>query len=299
MNLRHLQYLQWVIEHGSFAAAARAAGVTQPAVSHGMQQLQRHVDSPLFVRDGRRLLPTEAALRTAAAGRTLWRQVAALDAAGTEPVPRDTLRVGLTASAALVCGPLLHASWCGTPARRRLVLASADEGQLLAQLQGGGLDLVVAPRPRRFAVASLHCSTLYPITPQVYARQAHPLRDAGSLAALQAADWAVVGPSVGGPVDVLTEAFTVRHMAPARVQVTCPDYASLLLLVAQTDLLAVLPHPALAQLAAPGLVRPLQLREALPRYEMQLFSAIRPRPAVRRVMAALRAQLAPPDERPG
>lgn len=39
MYLRYLHYLRLVIDHGSFAAASRAAGVTQPAISHGMAQL--------------------------------------------------------------------------------------------------------------------------------------------------------------------------------------------------------------------------------------------------------------------
>lgn len=294
MNLRHLHFLQLVIEQGSFTAAARAAGVSQPAISHGMHQLQKAVASPLFERQGRRLLPTEAALRAAAAGRALSRQVEQLEAAPPTPGAREQLRVGLTASAALVCGPLLYSVWCAGRPRRRLTLHSADEGQLLRRLQASELDLVIAPRPRRFAGAGLHSELLYPIVPQVHGRRGHPLRQAGSLAALQGADWAAVGPSVGGPVDVLQEAFAVRGMAPAWVAVSCPDYASLLHLLACSDLLAVLPHPALLASAAPGQIAPLPLREALPRYDMQLFSAQRARPAVQAVMAGLRAALSGP-----
>jgi hypothetical protein len=52
--------------------------------------------------------------------------------------------------------------------------------------------------------------------------------------------------------------------------VRCPDFASLLNLVVGSDLLAVLPHPALLGAAAEQVV-PLQLAEALPLYGMWLF----------------------------
>lgn len=137
MNLRYLQYLRLVIEHGSFAAAARAGGVSQPAISHGMKQLQRQFDTPLFVPSGRRLLPTEAALQAALKSMDLAERIGALATTRASPAAhRDTLRVGVTPSAALVCGPALHVGWCEAHPRRRLDMSSADEGRMLAGFAG-------------------------------------------------------------------------------------------------------------------------------------------------------------------
>jgi hypothetical protein len=52
-------------------------------------------------------------------------------------------------------------------------------------------------------------------------------------------------------------------------------------------LLGVLPHPALLDSAPKGQVVPLRLREALPRYEMQLFTPTRPRRLLGPLIAAL------------
>jgi len=280
MYLRHLDYLRLVIEHGSFAAAARASGVSQPAISHGMKQLQQRYASPLFVRSGRRNVPTELALRIAAQGAVLVEQADAL-ARPAPPRPEpNVLRVGLTPSAALVCGPALHAAWCEGHPRRSLLLCSADEGSLLAGLQRNAFELVISPRPRAHEPKGMACKPLYRLQPQVYARPSHPLARAKTLEQLQGAAWASVGPSVRGPVDVLTEAFKVRRMPPPRVAVSCPDFASLLNLVACTDLLAVVPHPALLGGDSPGRVVPLRLRETLPLYEMWLFHPAAPRKAV-------------------
>lgn len=148
MYLRYLHYLRLVIEHGSFAAAARAAGVSQPAISHGMRQLQRQFASPLLVRSGRRAVPTGLAMRVAAEAASLAEHVDALAASGPPRRDREVLQVGVTPSAALTCGPILYDGWCTGHPRRFLQLTSADEGSLLAGLQMRSFDIVIAPKPR-------------------------------------------------------------------------------------------------------------------------------------------------------
>ena len=270
MYLRYLQYLHAVIEQGSFALAAKACGVSQPAISHGMKALQAHFAQPLLVREGRRHVPTDLARAVAAQALPLAQGVEALPRASVAAADRHLLRVGLTSSAALVCGPLLYASWCLPNARRSLEMATADEGSLLDGLLQRRFDAVIAPKPRKFAHPDVTERPLYELHPQVYARKGHPLVRAQSLAQLQGAAWACVGPSVSGPVDVLTEAHRVRRMPAPKMSVRCPDFASLLHLVAQSDLLAVVPHPALLG-GASTLVAPLRLAESLPLYGMWLF----------------------------
>lgn len=287
MYLRHLQYLRLVVEHGSFAAAAQASGVSQPAISHGMKQLQQRYAAPLFVRSGRRNVPTELALRIAEEGAALEEQADALANPAPRRRDRHVLRVGLTPSAALVCGPVLHAAWCQGHARRTLQLHGADEGRLLAGLQRHEFDLVISPRPRGKGLGGIAGEPLYRLQPLAYARCNHPLARARTLEQLQGAAWAAVGPSVRGPVDMLTEAFEVRRMSPPRVAVGCPDYASMLNLVACTDLLAVVPHPALLGAESPSRVVALRLRETLPLYEMWLFHPPTPRKAVRAIVSRL------------
>lgn len=273
MHLRYLQYLRLIIEHGSFAAAAQRAGVSQPAISHGMKQLQGRFATPLLVRSGRVYVPTALGLQVASEGASLAEQVETLGARPARRSNPGVLRVGLTPSAALVCGPTLHDSWCAGHPRRTLQLSSADEGSLLAGLRRQEFDLVISPRPRGCSPGGITCHALYALQPLVYARTTHPLAGAETLAQLQDAAWAAVGPSVRGPVNVLTEAFAVRRLPSPRVVAKCGDYASMLNLVTHSDLLGVIPHPSLLMGDSRRLVTPLRLRETLPLYEMWLFQA--------------------------
>ena len=54
VELRQVEYVLAVIDHGSFTAGAEAAGVTQPSLSEGVRRLETGgvVQVPLFVNVG-------------------------------------------------------------------------------------------------------------------------------------------------------------------------------------------------------------------------------------------------------
>jgi DNA-binding transcriptional LysR family regulator len=62
-SLRELEILRAMIRSGKTVAAARALGISQPAVSRALASLETKFAKPLFVRDGARLVPTAEALR--------------------------------------------------------------------------------------------------------------------------------------------------------------------------------------------------------------------------------------------
>ncbi len=61
MYVRQVEIFSAIIERGSLTEAARALGITQPAVSAALQRLERHVGFALFRWDGRQVVPTAEA----------------------------------------------------------------------------------------------------------------------------------------------------------------------------------------------------------------------------------------------
>lgn len=57
---RHIRTFHEVVASGSYSAAARALGYTQPAITQQMKALERAVGTPLFTRVGRKMQLTEA-----------------------------------------------------------------------------------------------------------------------------------------------------------------------------------------------------------------------------------------------
>jgi DNA-binding transcriptional LysR family regulator len=74
LNLNHLQTFSQVIDCGSFSAAAERLGLTQPAVSLHVRQLEQRLNLRLIERVGKRLKPTSA-------GVVLLEHVTRIDAA--------------------------------------------------------------------------------------------------------------------------------------------------------------------------------------------------------------------------
>jgi DNA-binding transcriptional LysR family regulator len=60
LNLAYLRTFAIVVEHGSFSAAAERLGLTQPAVSLQIRQLEKRLGTVLIERVGRKARPTAA-----------------------------------------------------------------------------------------------------------------------------------------------------------------------------------------------------------------------------------------------
>lgn len=71
MNLRVLEYVIGVAEHGSVTRAAEALRVSQPALSKAIHQLEEEWETLLFHRVGRRLVLTDAGRKLVEDGRAL------------------------------------------------------------------------------------------------------------------------------------------------------------------------------------------------------------------------------------
>ena len=63
LNLRSLYYLQAVERYGTFTEAAWELGISQPALSQSVAELSKRLGAPLFRKEGRRRVLTEAGQR--------------------------------------------------------------------------------------------------------------------------------------------------------------------------------------------------------------------------------------------
>lgn len=277
MNIRHLSYLNLIIQEKSHAAAARVAGVSQPAVTKAMQSLEAATGITLFKTVAGRSVPTAAAHVLAQQGCAFEATLAGLRA--RVPVERSgrparglrNMNVGLSSGAALLYGALLARGWeseKGPKAPLRIVNGNSPD--LLAALRVGSLDLVITPRPRGGSLADLRETYLFESVPAIYARVNHRLGTAQALGDLAGVRWIVVG-SQGTPGNMIEEAHHVRGLKPPQVLVQCQNYMILLQLVAETDLMGVLPHSVLGDNFFQDKVRALHIREGLPRYDVCLY----------------------------
>ncbi|MEV5200943.1 LysR family transcriptional regulator [Streptomyces sp. NPDC053720] len=148
IEARHLRVLRAVAASGSFSAAARELGCTQPAVSQQMKALEASAGTPLLIRTGREMRLTQA-------GEALVRHasgiLAGLTAAEEEVAAIAGLRAGRvrlvsfpSGSSTLVPGALaaLRAAHPGT----RVSLVEAEPPRSVEMLREGDCDIALAFR---------------------------------------------------------------------------------------------------------------------------------------------------------
>ncbi|MGW0794605.1 LysR family transcriptional regulator [Streptomyces sp. NPDC002692] len=147
LNPEGLRYARAVAETKSFSAAARAYGVTQPALSNGVARLEERLGGLLFDRSPRGVTQTAFGARILP---LIDRALVALDAVAaearrlTEPGER-TIRMGVSP---LIGSPLIARTFGEVrdlPVARDLVLREANMQDLRASLLAGELDIILIP----------------------------------------------------------------------------------------------------------------------------------------------------------
>ena len=147
LNYHHLQYFRAVAHEGNLTRAARHLGVAQSALSTQIRQLEDQLGQPLFTRQGRALVLTEA-------GRIALAYADTIAGAGDELVAtlregrrreRQVLRIGAVATLSRNFQRALLAPLVSQP-DVELVLQSGSLGELLTRLGAYNLDLVLSNR---------------------------------------------------------------------------------------------------------------------------------------------------------
>jgi len=149
VNLRDLEYLVAVAEHGHFGRAAVACYVSQPTLSTQLKKLETELGVSLIERNPRQVLLTDAGQQVVARARVILGEVDAIRGiAGHTRDPRSgRLRLGIFPT----LGPYLLPHVVPTLRERfpdlGLLLVEEKTETLLELLRGGRLDAAVLALP--------------------------------------------------------------------------------------------------------------------------------------------------------
>lgn len=264
VRLDDIDYFLAVAEHGQVRRAAAALGLSQPALTKGLQRLEKELGFPLFERGPRGMTLTAVAEQFRQRTQTLRASLgdAIKEAADLHLGAMGLLRVGVSplyAQRLFVPACLrLHQQ---RPAARLRVNINLNDA-LLAALRLGDLDLTINAIPRVLP-EDLEAVPLMTDDLCMVVRQHHPLltRRRVRLQDLVDAQWMLPGPGVAGRRGVearLAEA----GLPPPRVAVEVSNTAGQLSrLLAHSDLVSIMSEAMLSGPAGEGL-SPLPFAEA-------------------------------------
>ncbi|MFD7506279.1 LysR family transcriptional regulator [Streptomyces sp. NPDC059850] len=275
IEARHLRVLRAVATTGSFSAAARELGCTQPAVSQQMKALEQSTGTPLLVRTGREMRLTEAgeALVRHAAG-----ILAGLTAAEEEVAALAGLRAGRVRLVSFPSGSstLVPTALAGMRAAHpgtRVSLVEAEPPRSVEMLRGGDCEIALAFRypqaaPDADPAAGWDDLVVRPLLRDrlvVMVPRDHRLAGAGTVGVGELAEepWIAGCPRCRRH---LVEVCEAEGFTP-RIDFATDDYPAVVGLVGAGLGVAVLPELALESVRAKGTatlrVKPAVLREVV------------------------------------
>ncbi|UWQ31996.1 pca operon transcription factor PcaQ [Leisingera sp. M527] len=207
LKLRHLEVFVEVARKMSVTQAAGALGMTQPAVTRALRELEEVCGKPLVEKHGRGIrlsgygeLFRDHAGRSLALARDGVALLRGLDAADGPLVSIGALP---TVAADLVPDTLAQLRCGGAPGR--FMVMSGGNQYLIDQLRRGGLDLVVGRMPAPEAMAGVEFDPLYRERVAVVVARNHPMAGAVHVPPTAFEDYPVLMPSEGSIIRPMVE----------------------------------------------------------------------------------------------
>lgn len=255
MKLATLQALVAAVDEGSLRNAARRLGVSQPAMTKMVRELERELAAPLLVRTTQGVLPT-------AQGKVLYEQAKKVTrdlAAATNQISQLSGRMTgqLSVGAVPLAVMLLIPETLRTFGREFPdIQLRVSEELYIAQLQRlrkGEVDVAVGGIPDGLASGEFVAEPLLQTTMVVVVRKGSPRAKARSLAALADAKWVYTGASNDeGYARML---FSAHGLPPPPVGAIVNSTLALLALVTSGDFVGLMPqqiaaHPLAVQFLA-------------------------------------------------
>ncbi|HET9624496.1 MAG TPA: LysR substrate-binding domain-containing protein [Kofleriaceae bacterium] len=253
INLHHLRYFWAVANDGNLTRTARRLRVAQSALSAQIRQLEGELGEPLFTRAGRRLILTEAGKIALAYADDIFTAGRELVATLKQGRARDHLiRIGAVATLSRNFQRSFLKPLLAVPgAQLRLETGSLEE--LLARLESHTLDLVLSNRtPAHPAERHLRCRRLARQPVSIIGARAFRFRFPRDLAA-----HALILPSRVSELRLEFDALCERVGVRVRVLAEVDDMATIRLLAADSDALALVPSVVVRDELRQGVVHEL------------------------------------------
>ena len=271
LRLTQLRDFLAVVEAGSLRAAARAVGVSQPAITKSIRRLEAELSVQLLQRNARGAVAT-------AAGKAFLSRARAVQAELRQAEEElDHFRGGRQGSVAFGVAPaatMLIVPDTMTQFRRRYPHAAVRivegvTGGLLPRLRDETLDFLIAQSTAEKGDPAIRFRPLFRSILVVAGRVGHPLRGATSLRELQDARWVVFQPAGAG--GFLEQAFKTAGAAIPTGVVQCDSYGAALALLAGTDALGLMVPQLLSEAFGHRQLHRIKIRETLPAMQMGLY----------------------------
>jgi molybdate transport repressor ModE-like protein len=194
-TLRRLQVFVTVAETGSFAAASRELGISQPSVSSHIQNLEKELSGPLFEREsGRRAVLNTSGRKLLLHARSMLASASKLEeGAGNRKSPgAESLSVACQRSLANTVMREPLARFAREHRDIRMAVRIAFQEEVISNIRGGAADVgyLISNTP----IAGVRSKLIGRLRFVVFAPPSHPLATRKRIPAAELREFEFVGP---------------------------------------------------------------------------------------------------------
>lgn len=238
MDLELTRSLLAVAQHGSISHAADAIGLSQPALSRRIQQLEEHLGAPLVARSGRGIVLTELGQLAVQEGRVLVERFERLRLSIAEHVRLDagTVRIGGGATAVAYLLPAAIARFRRGHPKVRFQLLEAGSREVEQGVVAERLELGIVTLPIRSA--ELVARPLLRDRIVLVAGRGHPLAERRRVPVSELAGQSLVGFEAGSAIREAIDAALRDAGVEMEVVMELRSVAAILQMVESTGSLA-------------------------------------------------------------
>jgi LysR family transcriptional regulator of abg operon len=242
MRLAQIEQFIAIVEAGSIRGASRQLGVSQPALTRALQQLEHDLGVQLLQRTIRGIVLTDVGVAFLARARVADAELrkAADEARGGAARAGQLLTLAVSpVGASLLLPELFGALRARHPGTRVRVMEMAPSA-VLPLVRDDVADIGISQRTRAGLDAGLRFKPLFEVQMRVAARPGHPARGARTLAELAGASWlAMTVP--GSTEDIVSQSYRRLGLPQPEPVAHCGSYSVSIDMVAESDLITVLP----------------------------------------------------------
>lgn len=271
LKLHQLRAFVDVARQGSIRAASRLSGLSQPALTKAIQELELALGARLFERRQQGVTLTDIGDNFFQHASLILEElrVAQEDIQQRLGLAGGRVNIGVGGSIARTVMPQVinqfHREY-------PLVKVRIVEGQLVSmvhELRQGELDFTINTYDKNHLDQELVFERMMERDYQVVMRKGHPMAHARTLAELQHCDWTMPTPQ-GSYYRLLHDLFGERGMAP-KIVVTCETFMACTSLVAQSDFVSIISRDVIEDPTHGGQLISLDLDEPLPKATFYLI----------------------------
>lgn len=265
MKLDQLQNLVAIVEHGSLRAASRRLDIPQPALTRSIRSLEKELGSALFLRETTGMVLTAVGRRFHVRASAIINEAKRARDEIAQTGGDDSGTVVVALSIMPHVGMLPHAlkAFRMRYPKVQLQLIEGLFPDVESTLREGSIDFYLGAAPREAPASGLAVDVLFQNRRAVVCRKGHPLAGSRSLKALANAEWAITGVDYNAEDDI-DRLFETHRLAKPRVLLRARSAMSMMVALAHSDLLAMLPVQWEEFPMTRDTLQTIRIREVLP-----------------------------------